>query len=90
MKEQAMPLIAQKFAIEVMHRRRPTGLPIRSVTDYITAMRFYHMRRAGKTRLDVQPTDLVRLVKNAISTVMPAADAKALKASRVRLAARQR
>lgn len=51
MKEQAMPLIAQKFAIEVVHRRRPTGLPIRSVTDYITAMRFYHMRRAGKTTL---------------------------------------
>jgi hypothetical protein len=51
MKEQAMPLIAQKFAIEVVHRRRPTGLPIRSFTDYVTAMRFYHMRRAGKTTL---------------------------------------
>jgi N-acetylglucosaminyldiphosphoundecaprenol N-acetyl-beta-D-mannosaminyltransferase len=51
MKEQAMPLIAQKFAVEVLHRRRPTGLPIRSVTDYITALRIYHMRRAGKTTL---------------------------------------
>jgi hypothetical protein len=51
MKEQAMPTIAQKYAVEVVHRRRPTGLPIRSVTDYITAMRFYHMRRAGKTTL---------------------------------------
>ena len=51
MKEQAMPTIAQQYAIEVVHRRRPTGLPIRSVTDYITAMRFYHMRRAGKTTL---------------------------------------
>ncbi len=62
MKEQAMPLIAQNFAVEVVHRRRPTGLPIRSVTDYITAMRYYHMRRAGKTTLadplaeDWQPT----------------------------------
>jgi len=43
--------VGQKFAIEVVHRRRPTGLPIRSVTDYVTAMRFYHMRRAGKTTL---------------------------------------
>jgi N-acetylglucosaminyldiphosphoundecaprenol N-acetyl-beta-D-mannosaminyltransferase len=51
MKEQAMPLIAQNYAVEVLHRRRPTGLPIRSVNDYINAMRYYHMRRAGKTTL---------------------------------------
>jgi hypothetical protein len=51
MKEQAMPLIAHKFAVEVLHRRRPTGLPIRSVNDYIDAMRFYHMRRAGRMTL---------------------------------------
>ena len=51
MKEQAMPEIAQNFAIEVVHRRRPSGLPIRSVSDYILAMRVYHMRRAGKTTL---------------------------------------
>ncbi len=51
MKEQAMPLIAQKYAVEVCHRRRPTGLPIRTVADYITAVRFYHMRRAGKPTL---------------------------------------
>jgi hypothetical protein len=51
MKEQAMPLIAQKFAVEVLHRRRPTGLPVRSVDDYITALRYYHMRRAGRMAL---------------------------------------
>jgi N-acetylglucosaminyldiphosphoundecaprenol N-acetyl-beta-D-mannosaminyltransferase len=51
MKEQALPVIAQKHAVEVLHRRRPTGLPIRSVADYIAAMRFYHMRRAGKSLL---------------------------------------
>ncbi len=51
MKEQAMPLIAQRYAVEVSHRRRPTGLPIRSVQDYVTAMRLYHMRRAGKPTL---------------------------------------
>ena len=52
MKEQAMPLIAQSFAVEVVHCRRPTGLPIRSVVDYLTALRFYHMRKAGKILAD--------------------------------------
>ena len=51
MKEQAMPLIAGRYAVEVVHRRRPTGLPIRSVQDYVQAMRLYHMRRAGKPTL---------------------------------------
>jgi N-acetylglucosaminyldiphosphoundecaprenol N-acetyl-beta-D-mannosaminyltransferase len=51
LKEQAMPLIAQNFAVEVLHRRRPTGLPIRSVNDYINAMRYYHMRKAGRSTL---------------------------------------
>jgi N-acetylglucosaminyldiphosphoundecaprenol N-acetyl-beta-D-mannosaminyltransferase len=62
MKEQAMPLIAQAFAIEVVHRRRPSGLPIRSAEDYIHALRYFHMRRSGKPTLidplaeDWQPT----------------------------------
>jgi PAS domain S-box-containing protein len=33
---------------------------------------------SGKTRLEVQPTDLVKVVENAIATIMPAADAKGL------------
>ena len=52
MKEQAMPVIAQQHAIEVVHRRRPSGLPIRSAVDYVNAMRVYHMRRAGKPLLN--------------------------------------
>jgi N-acetylglucosaminyldiphosphoundecaprenol N-acetyl-beta-D-mannosaminyltransferase len=48
MKEQALPLIAGKFDVTVMHRRRPTGLPIRFLSDYIMAMRHYHRRRLGK------------------------------------------
>ena len=51
MKEQAMPLIAQTFAIEVVHRRRPSGLPIRSEEYYIQALRYFHMRRSGKVNL---------------------------------------
>ena len=52
MKEQAMPLIAQKYAVEVVHRRRPTGLPVRSVEDYVRALRNYHIRKAGKTAMN--------------------------------------
>jgi N-acetylglucosaminyldiphosphoundecaprenol N-acetyl-beta-D-mannosaminyltransferase len=51
MKEQAMPLIAQKYAVEVVHRRRPTGLPVRSVDDYVRALRNHHIRKAGQTAL---------------------------------------
>jgi hypothetical protein len=62
MKEQAMPMIAQAFAIEVVHCRRPSGLPIRSAEDYIQALRYFHMRRSEKSTLmdplaeDWQPT----------------------------------
>jgi N-acetylglucosaminyldiphosphoundecaprenol N-acetyl-beta-D-mannosaminyltransferase len=48
MKEQALPLIARKFDVKVMHCRRPSGLPIRSLNDYIGALRLYHRRKAGK------------------------------------------
>ncbi len=48
MKEQALPLIAQKYDVRVMHCRRPSGLPIRSLSDYIGALKHYHRRRAGK------------------------------------------
>jgi N-acetylglucosaminyldiphosphoundecaprenol N-acetyl-beta-D-mannosaminyltransferase len=48
MKEQALPLIAQKFDVRVMQCRRPSGLPIRSLRDYIAALKHYHRRRAGK------------------------------------------
>jgi N-acetylglucosaminyldiphosphoundecaprenol N-acetyl-beta-D-mannosaminyltransferase len=48
MKEQALPLIAAKYDVRVMHRRRPTGLPVRSLTDYIQALRFHHRRKSGR------------------------------------------
>ncbi len=48
MKEQALPLIASFLDVTVMSRRRPTGLPVRSLTDYIMALRHYHSRKAGQ------------------------------------------
>jgi hypothetical protein len=48
MKEQALPLIAARYDVRVMHRRRPTGLPVRSLNDYIQALRFHHSRKNGR------------------------------------------
>jgi N-acetylglucosaminyldiphosphoundecaprenol N-acetyl-beta-D-mannosaminyltransferase len=48
MKEQALPLIAMQYDVTVLHCRRPTGLPIRSLADYVVALRHYHRRKLGK------------------------------------------
>jgi exopolysaccharide biosynthesis WecB/TagA/CpsF family protein len=48
MKEQALPLIAGKHDVTVLHCRRPTALPVRALSDYIVAMRHYHRRSLGK------------------------------------------
>lgn len=44
MKEQALPRIAQKFAVRVAHFDRPTGLPTRTLANYIHALRMYHQQ----------------------------------------------
>ncbi|HYO11377.1 MAG TPA: WecB/TagA/CpsF family glycosyltransferase [Tepidisphaeraceae bacterium] len=46
-KEQALPLIATQYDVTVLHCRRPTALPIRTLADYVVAMRQYHRRRAA-------------------------------------------
>jgi hypothetical protein len=48
MKEQALPGIAGEYEVTVVNRKRPTGLPIRSLAEYIAALRQYHRRRLGK------------------------------------------
>lgn len=48
MKEQALPLIASRHDVSVLHRRRPTGLPVRSLADYVAALRTYHRRKTGR------------------------------------------
>jgi N-acetylglucosaminyldiphosphoundecaprenol N-acetyl-beta-D-mannosaminyltransferase len=48
MKEQALPLIASSYQVRVMQCRRPTGLPVRSLGDYIQALRFHHRRLSGR------------------------------------------
>jgi N-acetylglucosaminyldiphosphoundecaprenol N-acetyl-beta-D-mannosaminyltransferase len=48
MKEQALPQIAAQFDVRVLNRRRPTGLSIRTLEDFIHALRYHHRRKAGK------------------------------------------
>jgi hypothetical protein len=48
MKEQALPQIAANHEVRVVRRRRPTGLPIRTLEDYVQALRLHHRRRQGK------------------------------------------
>lgn len=48
MKEQALPQIALRHEVRVVRRRRPTGLPIRTVEDFVQALRLHHRRRQGK------------------------------------------
>jgi len=47
MKEQGLPLIASKFEVRAVRRRRPTGLPIRHLDGYVQALHYYHRRRSG-------------------------------------------
>jgi hypothetical protein len=48
MKEQGLPLIASKYDVRVLRRRRPTGLPVRSLSDYISALRLHHRDKTGR------------------------------------------
>ena len=45
MKEQALPRIACSFDARVLNRRRPSGLPLRTLEDYILALRCHHRSR---------------------------------------------
>ena len=54
LKEQALSLISTNYDVTVLHCRRPTGLPIRSLADYIIAMRHYHHRRAAARRPSIR------------------------------------
>ena len=50
MKEQALPIIASKYDVRVVQCRRPTGLAIRTLSDYIAALRAVHQpTRAAAT-----------------------------------------
>jgi|SRR5437899_2699943 len=49
MKEQALPAIAKEHRVTVLHRRHASAHPVRTLADYIAALRDHHRRRAGKS-----------------------------------------
>jgi N-acetylglucosaminyldiphosphoundecaprenol N-acetyl-beta-D-mannosaminyltransferase len=48
MKEQALPAIASRFDVKVLHARRTTGVPVWSLQDYIGALRQHHGKKTGR------------------------------------------
>jgi hypothetical protein len=47
LKEQAFPEIAKHYRVHVVRRVRPSGLPIRTLEDYVEALRAYRWVLAG-------------------------------------------
>lgn len=48
MKEQALPAIARTHRVTVRHYPAATGLPVRTLNDYVETLRRHHHRLAGK------------------------------------------
>lgn len=48
MKEQALPAIAASHPVAVVQRQNATAMPVRSLPQYIQALRRYHRQIAGK------------------------------------------
>ncbi len=48
LKEQALPSIAKLHDVRVVHCRQPTGLPLFSLADYISALQQHHRRRSSR------------------------------------------
>ena len=48
LKEQALPSIAKLHDVRVVHCRQPTGLPLFSLNDYISALQQFHRRRSSR------------------------------------------
>lgn len=48
LKEQALPSIGRQHTVRVLRRRQRTAIPIRTLEDYINALRVYHLLRRGQ------------------------------------------
>lgn len=49
-KEQALPKIAEQYEVKVVNHDRHTGVPVRTRSDYIRAVRIHHRRVRGLQR----------------------------------------
>jgi N-acetylglucosaminyldiphosphoundecaprenol N-acetyl-beta-D-mannosaminyltransferase len=55
MKEQALPAIASRFDVRAVQTRRPTGLAVRTLADYLAAIRRLQQRRVPSADPDGDP-----------------------------------
>ena len=57
LKEQALPVIAQRHSVSVIHRTQPASAPIRTLEDYIRSLRLYHrsLRRLNDENPSTDP-----------------------------------
>ncbi|MBI1372727.1 MAG: hypothetical protein GC159_08200 [Phycisphaera sp.] len=72
MKEQALPQIAQSYRVTVLRRARTTGLPIRSLLDYIDALLYSHARLASVDGV-VELSTLEPSLQSTFSIIEPTA-----------------
>jgi len=74
MKEQALPIISKKYDVRVVQCRRPTGLAIRTLSDYIAALRALHRpTRAAATDPWAEDWKSTFAIVEAGATVSPTA-----------------
>jgi hypothetical protein len=64
MKEQALPLIARESVVKVIHRPHATGLPVRTLKDYIRALRRYHRRGPLKNAFEENWSPLFSIIES--------------------------
>ena len=77
MKEQALPAIARSHRVGVAHFAEPTGLPVRSLAQYVRALRWHARRDAGgSVRDDPFAENLENLFSVVESGATVAADAR--------------
>ncbi len=66
MKEQALPTIAKSHRVGVARFAEPTGLPVRSLPQYVHALRWHTLREAGRP---VQADPFSENLENVFSLV---------------------
>jgi hypothetical protein len=78
MKEQALPRIAGRFDVRVLNRSRPSGLPLRTLDDYVTALRYHHRRLRDDGVRETEVADpLAENLAPAFALVEPGAEVDA-------------
>jgi len=71
LKEQALPAIAAQHIVRVYESRQTATLPVRTLSDYTTALRWHHRLLSGRS---AQPDPLEEDLEPAFALVEPGAE----------------